>query len=1307
MPTEAKQLAGVMDLDSAPETVAPSHHRVARNLTFRGEPGNKRAEAVPGNRVLNNPLLPATGLNITRGRFYDAVKKRIYFFNYNNAGNHGIYLYNTVIGTFQRLIEEGVNAVSGTLNFTASTFICNVNIIYGDPLQGDQLFWLNCQGVPCKVNVDKALAGSYGTFQNDYLDVATAPPQCQPYVVYEDDPTVTVNNLRKKLFKIKTRYVYDDNEKSVTSMQSELPLPYNPFDSDIDADPTKNARISITYLTGGATVKKVEILGSVSLGNAWSDYFLISSIDKANESIPDNDIAVFNFYNNQSYTNIDVDESNQIFDYVPLKAVAQEVIAGNTLVFGNITEGYPNITNFRGDITSSYLAVNQEEPFNGRYFSLLVVNQSGNSGFGTGNTHVIVKGKVSDGNVYEIVFNTNTISYTAVPGDDIDDVLTGLITSATGNGFTVTGSILNPDAIYFSKTGAILQRWRVTPNGILENQDNASNGSLMAYPWWSRYAFGLVYFDVKGRTNGVVYPMSDFTVQTIPYADYLTQAYITGIDSYINHRAPDWAKYYSWVRSKNLAKSNYLQWVTDITFKDDFPGTSDQEYAYLSIESVNVFVKNNPGSPLGYGFNPGDRVRFMKRYTVSGSTADQYTDKDFEIYGSVLNPNIGGIDRVGQFIKIKLPPTDASFDFGSLEYNNYFIEMYTPAQPVANGLNVYYEFGERFAIDNPGQPIRTHQGDIDNQSSDLVVAAHTRFIKGDNYQRYRRISVGTSISYTVQPGPGADSDAGRITIGATPTYKTLDDPNVLIGTSPLANLIGFNLATDDSRWLIKIVTGTYTFRVKGVIIVEFKDLLFNDEYEVYLQKNDGIKYQLGTVQKSEAPGKYYYPFDIEVQMSSGQRIFLFGWSVPGLDHLRDMVETTFTITDVRTVTQTIIDPNFSDFYASTVNSNGRAFIYDENAAQLTYQDLYRWSLPFQQSTNINQTNRFYPLNFDNVSLSYGGIMRFGLMEKTMRIFQERKCGFVGIYQRYISQSDGSSGLITSDDIITKNNIQYYVGDSGIGNQSDSLVGDRFRHYFVDPIRGEIIRLSLDGIEIISQLYNAQTFSGNRAPAYLTSYANEQGAVSRISGVLNIRKDLKPEYHSIYQSITDGEGVLLEPGVSLVFNEASNGFERFDDMDPDCMVCAENKLYAFKNGVLYIHDDYENCARFFGDQVEPTLKLIFNKDVGIKKVFDALSYQSNAIWQSPVQGDIKTSMVNPDTGLPQESKLIDDDYEIQENIRYAALLRDQNSMADPDEALWEGDYLNGTYIEVNFKHMENAFAWIYFIYLNYQISQRNF
>jgi hypothetical protein len=1304
MPQEIKQLIGAMNLDDPNEVIGKAFHKTARNIRFKGAMPNLRPEVVPGNIKLVNEYLPEDGINLTIGREYDAVNKRIFFFNYNSEGKHGIYIFNTLTGIFQRLLEVGVLMDGDVLGFTP-TVIYNIDILYGDSTQGDILYYIDTLGRPTKININRALSGGYGIIRRTFIDVAKEPADIPPYVVYEDDASVTVNALRKKLFKIKIRWVFDDNEKSVTSSQSEVPLPYDAFNTSTDSDPTKNCRIAVVYQTGPSNVKKVEILAALSLGNVFSDYFLIASIDKDAEGVPSNDIDTYLFYNDKAYTYIPTDESIQLQDYVPQVATAQALLNGNVLGYGNITEGYANLTNFSNGTDTSAIAVGTSPYFYGRYFSLLVATQRGTSGFGSGNIHIIVRGRVTAGNNYQIFFEDGTtVAYVATGGDDASAVIEGLRVDALSEGFTIVQ--VGTNDLYISKTDAVLARFLLQPFVNVTTGENVQNQSLFAYDWWSKHGWGLTYFDEKGRSNGTVYT-DGFSVDSLPYDESNPPVSIPRYVASIYHRPPSWATYYQWVRTKDLTKSKIIQWISDRTLKDTNTGLGVDAYAYISIENLNTFVSKNSGSPLSYGFTPNDRIRFIKLLDGSGSTIQIYSQRDYEIAAAVVNPTVNGVDYTGHFVKIILPSTDGTFDFGSSNFANYFIELYTPAQSVANDLNLYFEYGERYAIGNPGTSEAFHQGQLQNQTEDLVTPATFQFTKGDYYIRRRTIQTGQEIVYSITSGFGPDPDAGRITLGLTPISVSYSDPNITPGDSPFNNLIGFNLGSDTNRSILTIGTGTYTFRIKGTIIIIFRDVGPDSyPYEFFLQKNNGTKYQLVAPFDAHNPGTYTFQVDTTFTMNSGERLFIFGWAVNGNDNTRSFATTNLTITREAAFTQYCIDPNYSDYFPSAVNSNGRAWVYDPNANRVNFPVMMRWGGIYQEDTNINNTNRFYPENFASYNRSQGPIKAFGVYENMLTIFQERRTAVTGIYSKYIQNNENASELITTNTIITPNNYQYYAGNFGVGNQPDSIVQSGFVYYHVDPIKGKILRLSRDGYSDLGELYKVQTWAGDNIPKYLNDLPYQYGGNARITGAFNIYPDKTGEYLLVAQA-GSSESISMM-GEILSFDEAKNSFTSFHDYAPECIICAENVLYCWQNGEMWKEDQLATPASFCGAKRTASITLVFNENAAIKKVFNAIAYQSNRDWYAASKGDVETSSINYETGLPQQSLIMTNDIDVLEMpYRYAAFNKDMNSKSDQWEALWEGDELCGTYIVVKLSYGNAADSYLFAPYIVYQIDQRNF
>jgi hypothetical protein len=1268
MPIEAVPFTGMMNMDDPDEVMPIVHHRDARNVVFKGTQPNLRIENLPGTVEIENPLLPTEGVNKTIGRFYDPVGKRIFFFNYSE-NKSGIYVFYKLTKTFDRLLEEGINVVN-PLGFTPEV-ISEIDIIYGDSTQGDILYWIDSLGRPSKINIKRALEGGYGLVRRSYLDVAKEPSSLPPLVVYENDSSVTVNALRKKLFKFKIRWVFDDNDKSVTSSQSEVPLPFDPFDSTVDSDPTKNCRIAIVYQTGAPNVKKIEILASESRGALFSDFYLIASLDKQSEGLPDNDVATYLFYNDKAYNNINVQESIQLFDYVPQSAGAQVVLNGNVLDYGNIKEGYPNLLDFtNGQGNDSGLSVGVAPYYYGQFYSLFAAFQFGETFSQDGIVHVVVRGTVFGvgftSDTYYVYFKDGTnINYTVSLNDDAAAVIEGLRQDAISKGFIING--VGSNDLYISKAAISLAGYKLDStfsyNGLLD-------GSQFVYDWWSKYGYGLVYFDEKGRTNGAVYT-DGFSVNSLPYSQSLSPSGdIPKFSASIYHIPPSWASYYQWVRTKDLSKSKILQWVSDRTLKDTNTGLGEDAYAYISIENLNTFIQKNPGTPLGYTFSPNDRIRFIARLSGDGSMSNLYSQNDYEIVASVVNPTVNGIDFTGQFIKIKLPSTNGSFDFGA-GFSNYFIELYSPAQPVSNGLELYYEFGERYAIVGG-----VHQGQLQNQSSDYLTPATFEFTKGDYFIRLRTIQTGQEIVYNITPGFGPDPDAGRITLGLTPTALSYSDPNITPGDSPFNNLIGFNLGSDTNRSILTIGTGTYTFRIRGTIIIIFRDIGPDSyPYEFFLQKNNGTKYQLVAPFDAHNPGTYTFQVDTTFTMNSGERLFIFGWAVNGNDNTRSFAASTLTITREAQFSLRCIDPNFSDYYASAVNSNGRAFLYDPDANQVTYPTMHRWSLAYQEDTNINQTCRFYSGNFDVVDRAWGAIKKMRVWDRILTFFQERKCGQTGVFAKFIQDNEGTNQLVTTNQIITQNNVQYYAGNFGVYNQPDSIVQSQYVYYFVDPILGKVLRLSRDGITDLTEIYKMQTWGAEFMPRYLSNYDYEFGGTARVTGTFNTRKDNTGEYLIVCQSGEDGDKSIS--GETMAFDENRNCFTSPYDFAPECIICAENVLYSFRNGKLYSHTDNITHNNFYGEPYESYITKVYNANITQKKTFISITEVANFIWDCP---EISTSMPSSMPGYKQESNLITQDFVELEGQFSASFLADMNSIG----GIVDGDVLKGEYIKIKIR-----------------------
>jgi hypothetical protein len=353
----------------------------------------------------------------------------------------------------------------------------------------------------------------------------------------------------------------------------------------------------------------------------------------------------------------------------------------------------------------------------------------------------------------------------------------------------------------------------------------------------------------------------------------------------------------------------------------------------------------------------------------------------------------------------------------------------------------------------------------------------------------------------------------------------------------------------------------------------------------------------------------------------------------------------------------VLDRNFVDFYISAVNDiDGRPSIIDINAKRATYDAMVRFGQAYQPNTNINGLNRFFPNNFDEYDLSYGAIKRVKVRDRGIRIFQEQKVGSVPVFNQISKNADGTQLLVVTDKLL--NPIQYYSGNYGIGEHSESLASFNFADYFCSQT-GDICRVSNDGVTPISVLYKVNSFSKSQLPLRTGNY--------KIYGCFQPSK--------LGNYIIALEATASQPAATLSFAEEGNSFESFLSYQPEMMCSLNNLLIAFKNGALYTHDS-DTYNNFFGVQYDSHFTPVFNLAAPIKKTPLSITQVASRVWDCPA---IETNNISYGT-TPQQSSLIEEDFTNYEGQYSAALLRDANSIG----GLLEGDILKSDWCKIKFR-----------------------
>ena len=764
LPIENKQFAGIMNLDDNNDVLPAHHHKYAMNVRFRGKGGNTRAESVPGNTSITNSL--PSGQNICIGSFFDEVRNRVYYFNYNSNGRNGIYYYDTVLGTITPVLVSFTNSYTDILQFNPNFPIASINIIYKDADEGDVITWTDRNIRPCQLNIKDALSNtlySGGTnWQSSYLKVAKQMPLLPPVCKYVDSSlsgVSTLNNLKSKLFQFRYRWVYRDNSKSTWSPYSKLFAPANVDSIAVDIDPTKNNAIQAIIQTGPSDCVKIEISVRQNLATTFSIPLLITTLDKASLSISDNSSYTYYFFNDGSYEYVDASQNDLLFDYVPKKANAQELLNGNILIYGGITEGNdpettlnistPTITLVANTATNVPLTFVTTDlvlgyppgPFTGSYNAALYGSPQ------VGDIVTMTIQVIDYTNPSTPVTSTQVLTYTVVSGTTTLSALETALISVINTAFSsyhISATALSTTipTIGMSstngKTRVQYANFKVTYASAPPGTPTDINTSM--YKHNSRYAFGLCYFDEYGVTNGV---MTNDTFKIItPEIEtttlYSSQLTIPSIKFSINHAPPSWAKYFSFVRTNNLTADSFFTIVGDDVYHDT-------NFGYIDITNYNT---NNNGWP-SYTFNKGDRVRVIGvsggTVTVSPPYYGTSSVNDYPIIDLITDkPAASSFPTTGFFLKLQYDTTMASWP----AHAKFYIEIYTPAKNISTDLQVFYEFGETYLTGTDVNGNLIHLGQTQDQTIGTgAKPAIYNFYRGDTYSRQR--DVGWILSQSV------------------------------------------------------------------------------------------------------------------------------------------------------------------------------------------------------------------------------------------------------------------------------------------------------------------------------------------------------------------------------------------------------------------------------------------------------------------------------------------------------------------------------------------------------------------------------
>jgi hypothetical protein len=728
-------LAG-LDLDTSPYELRRNAYIDALNITRDAVEGGQDMVItnIVGNKIVSHTFPSASSSDKVVGAYANTLRGTIIFMRYSVAGYDGVYEYNVSSGTITKIFESLTDSATNILNFNSVDKITSICIYNRE--EGDLLYFLDCLGRPTYMDITAFKAGTYTPVTRQIIDAGKMPPLTPPSFIYNNDTTKRSNGLLNKFLRFKYRWVYGTNEKSSWSPISQVIIPNKILDNTFTNVITNNNLITISLTSGAKDVKAIEVAMSYAYkANEWSDFALVDSINKVQNSIANDISFAYSFYNDSSYPQIDIQDSEQLFYYIPDKANCMVLANGNTLVMAGITEGYDRTLSPNVVITINTLAAGsgtvvgnlsvvvtktQPVPTGLEYFLKF-------SGIPAAGTVVTVKLRKVAGGALVVVG-----TYTTVAGDTELQVRLGLQISM--NSINIVQSVdLNGDGTIDFRFPIATYTYETTE--ITQPTATGVTSSIATWKWSTSRRIGIAYYDQKGKTNGILY---DAKIVFPAYAENGSHlVLIPYINVKIYHTPPDWAYSYQFLVTKE--PTSFIFWLTPTV------NTSESDYIYFETTNFSINAKKNPteGKVLSYTFQDGDRLRLIRRMSDQTVFNDTY---DVAIDGQITDPSINGVVQTGkQFIKVKKVAPLSTVDYNS---NNFVIELYRPGQTAASKTNeTFYEFGQQFQIIDPTTSIRRHSGNVTDQDQITVTPAESNLYNGDSYFRSRQI-------YTSETGSG-------------------------------------------------------------------------------------------------------------------------------------------------------------------------------------------------------------------------------------------------------------------------------------------------------------------------------------------------------------------------------------------------------------------------------------------------------------------------------------------------------------------------------------------------------------------------
>lgn len=384
------------------------------------------------------------------------------------------------------------------------------------------------------------------------------------------------------------------------------------------------------------------------------------------------------------------------------------------------------------------------------------------------------------------------------------------------------------------------------------------------------------------------------------------------------------------------------------------------------------------------------------------------------------------------------------------------------------------------------------------------------------------------------------------------------------------------------------------------------------------------------------------------------------------------------------VSRRIESSHVSDFYDSRMTSIGRVHAVNKDARKIRRPAFFRHSREIFPKGRINGLNTFYADEGQNLQQEDGTLAKLIAVENVLLAWQRHKITTIYVKEDIVTYQDGTSNLITTDDVIGKS--RGLQGKYGTINR-ESVVEYEGYVWGWDATTGNVVRYSKGGLFPISSMKAVSYFHEKHK---LQLDLNDENFK-----VLGMYDPFEDKYILSFPKIEKVTGLdlgdsiiaegeieapeekikVLSPKESIGFSESAKRWTSFYDLVQESWTRSNGTVVTFKDGEPYIHhSDEVPRLQLYGEKVYAKLSFVHNNNRNNKRVLKSFGYDSTDKWE--VDEIIVPNSASANKEM--KSRLKENKFKSIEGEFWSEILRDMNDpkFSTPVEALLSGKELRG-------------------------------